>query len=278
MKIDLNKVISQYSVSNLEIDGIYKLTIPKGSKDLNRRTMKGGCGIVVPVRGKAKFTLDKHHYYLESGRILFAGSNIPLDKMVLGDSEWEYFLLHYKIIEESKKSKTPLSKMHFVVDIDKVYCSEIYNYMRQMIQYQNSGGVLDKLKSKTKLYSVIDTIFQYAKESLSSSENELIQKIIIYIHDNFNKYITVGNLANKINMDSKQFYYIFSKIVGISPKQYLIQYRINHAKYLLLQENYSINEIAKMVGYEDAFNFSRIFKKHTGLAPSFFRKRFGKNP
>nr|WP_279380102.1 AraC family transcriptional regulator [Sporosalibacterium faouarense] len=147
-----------------------------------------------------------------------------------------------------------------------------------MIQYQNSGGVLDKLKSKTKLYSVIDTIFQYAKESLSSSENELIQKIIIYIHDNFNKYITVGNLANKINMDSKQFYYIFSKIVGISPKQYLIQYRINHAKYLLLQENYSINEIAKMVGYEDAFNFSRIFKKHTGLAPSFFRKRFGKNP
>ena len=59
---------------------------------------------------------------------------------------------------------------------------------------------------------------------------------------------------------------------GTSPIKFVQNIRINKAKQLLIDENVSINKIAFECGYNDAFYFSRIFKKVTGVTPSEYRK------
>ncbi|EGO8073496.1 helix-turn-helix transcriptional regulator, partial [Enterococcus faecalis] len=56
----------------------------------------------------------------------------------------------------------------------------------------------------------------------------------------------------------------------VGPINYLIQIRLNHAKELLKNDSLSVKEVAKTVGYEDAYHFSKLFKKYYGKSPSQF--------
>ena len=64
----------------------------------------------------------------------------------------------------------------------------------------------------------------------------------------------------------------FKRYMGVTPMQYVTSIRINKAKELLKNTNYSIQEISGLVGYENPLYFSRIFRKQIGCSPSGYRK------
>ncbi len=68
---------------------------------------------------------------------------------------------------------------------------------------------------------------------------------------------------------ASHFHKLFHETTGMSPISWIHQQRIEHAKHLLLQPaKISIKEVAFACGYTDAYYFSRIFRKHTGMSPS----------
>ena len=70
---------------------------------------------------------------------------------------------------------------------------------------------------------------------------------------------------------------IFKSEMGESPIHYLIRVRMEKAKALLESgASLSIGEIAEKVGYEDAYHFSKLFKKTYGVSPSKMRKSLGR--
>ena len=78
--------------------------------------------------------------------------------------------------------------------------------------------------------------------------------------------ITVSQIAQNIGLDRHYLVRIFHASMGISVQEYLIQVRMEHAKKLLT-EGRSVGETAAFVGYNDVFNFSKMFKKYTGESP-----------
>lgn len=62
-------------------------------------------------------------------------------------------------------------------------------------------------------------------------------------------------------------------MTGVSPINYLILIRLQQARQLLMTEEYPIKEIARAVGYEDAYHFSKSFKKQYGVSPSALRQK-----
>ena len=83
--------------------------------------------------------------------------------------------------------------------------------------------------------------------------------------------ITVEELADKLNITRKELDKVFSTVLNISPKKYIIQVRINKALTALRKTNKSIAEIAKSVGYANQFYFAKEFKRITGKTPSEYR-------
>ena len=65
---------------------------------------------------------------------------------------------------------------------------------------------------------------------------------------------------------------MFKSYVGVGFADYLSEKRLNYAKHLLLESDYSINDIALMSGFSSVHYFSRIFKASLDVTPSAFRK------
>lgn len=90
----------------------------------------------------------------------------------------------------------------------------------------------------------------------------------------FSKNTNISGYAEMFNISVSYFIHLFTQQFGVSPYQYLLNIRMSQAKYLLTETNMPINDIADNIGYDDPFYFSRIFKKHIGVSPSAYRKKF----
>jgi len=97
--------------------------------------------------------------------------------------------------------------------------------------------------------------------------NEQIQKVIELIHKNFRSKRNVNEYAKLCNISTCWFIHCFKAYTGMTPQQYITAIRITKAKDLLLYSSFNITEIASIVGYDNPFYFSRIFKKNTALSP-----------
>ena len=96
---------------------------------------------------------------------------------------------------------------------------------------------------------------------------------VTYFNENYNQDISIENYAQTRGMSVSWFIRNFKKYTGMTPMQFIVSLRVNNAQILLEQTNYSIYEIAKIVGYDDQLYFSRLFRKQKGVSPSQYRKR-----
>lgn len=110
-----------------------------------------------------------------------------------------------------------------------------------------------------------------AKGVQSVSTETRVQAIADMIEENPQSNLTIVELARAANLSTSRFSELFRKVIGISPKQYSQQMRIEKAQRLLSQRKLCIHEISEKVGITDAHYFSRIFNKKTGMSPSEYR-------
>ena len=101
-----------------------------------------------------------------------------------------------------------------------------------------------------------------------------ISKSLAYLHKNFPNNITVTELAGKIGLSPSRYSSVFKEYMGLSPQQYLINYRLQKAKDLLRHTNLSIKHIASLVGFNDQLYFSKLFKKYEKVSPLHYKQKF----
>ena len=100
-----------------------------------------------------------------------------------------------------------------------------------------------------------------------------IARVIEQLRLYYYRHWSVDELADLAGCSTVHFFRSFRKATGISPMQYLLRQRMNHAQRRLAESKDSVKQIAEQVGYLDQFHFSREFKRCTGLAPKPFRAR-----
>jgi AraC-like DNA-binding protein len=275
--MSINDLLLQYAKANIELHGIYHLTVPPKRKVLAQTTMPGVCGLLFPIRGKARFTLCKETYLLEPGVILHAGSAMELDKEVVGTESWEYMLLHYKVANEEEGAQS-LLKTHFLLKIFQDQSREMMQILQRLEELAEKTDERSLLSKKMLIYRLLSVLMDLADMRLDLTPRDPMDEVINYIHENLDKNLAVSELAESFSCNKKQFSYQFQKRVGIAPKKYIMKVQMNRAKELLSDSQISIIEVANRIGYEDSLHFSRIFKQNFGTSPSIYRRQLGKNP
>lgn len=84
--------------------------------------------------------------------------------------------------------------------------------------------------------------------------------------------LTVSELASLCNISEAYFRRVFAKNYGMSPKEFLIDIRINKAKQLLAEGALKINTVAAECGFSNQYHFCRTFKEKTGQTPTEYMK------
>jgi len=109
-----------------------------------------------------------------------------------------------------------------------------------------------------------------SKQKLSGRSH--LHPVILFIEDNYNKNITLKDMAEVINVTPQHLCRLFKQNYGTRPFDYLIRYRLQKAKELILSlANPSIKTVSIEVGYNDTSYFCAIFKRYEGLSPTEFK-------
>lgn len=94
-----------------------------------------------------------------------------------------------------------------------------------------------------------------------------------YFTENYSNDINIEEYARSRGMSISWFIRCFKKYTGTTPMHYIVSVRISNAQLLLETTQYSVSEIARIVGYDNPLYFSRLFRKQKGFSPSQYRKK-----
>ena len=95
---------------------------------------------------------------------------------------------------------------------------------------------------------------------------------VMFISQNYMLPITVEDIADRLNLDRSYFGKVFKDVMGQSPQEFLIRYRMGKAAEFLKTSGMPVGEISAKVGYPNQLHFSRAFKNVYGMSPRLYRQ------
>ncbi|MCL7746176.1 response regulator transcription factor [Halalkalibacter alkaliphilus] len=104
-----------------------------------------------------------------------------------------------------------------------------------------------------------------------SSDNELMERAISYIHQHYTEELTLQKVADHIHISRNYFSILFKQYSDQKFIDYVINLRINKASELLLNTTLKVYEVAQQSGFKDVKYFSKLFKRMTGHSPIDYR-------
>jgi transcriptional regulator GlxA family with amidase domain len=101
-----------------------------------------------------------------------------------------------------------------------------------------------------------------------------VQTVLAFIEANYQRKITLSEMADAVNLSIWRFAHVFKSELGISPERYLTLFRLTRAKQYLETGFRSIKEIAALVGISDVSHFTKSFKNNYRQTPTEYRTAF----
>ncbi len=126
---------------------------------------------------------------------------------------------------------------------------------------------------KSSLYFLCSEIFREISDRNTSGSTAAVREVIRRIRENYCEPLRIDELIAETGFSRGFFHRRFLTETGMTPGQFIASLRMERAKDLLSFTGTPIGEIGALCGYPDSVYFSRVFRSHTGMTPSAYRRR-----
>jgi AraC-like DNA-binding protein len=230
--------------------------------------------IHVIISGRGCFTVNGHTHILEAGQGFLICPGQIVSYKADSIKPWKYSWVGF----HGLKAGQILKRAGLSLD-----CPTFYYYENDLLVESLDKMIVEARSQQSSDLMLSGLLYQFlarlvhrtqSREPVAykNSDSTLyVSKAVEYIEKNFSGYLSVGGIANYLKIDRSYLSTLFSRHLGISPRVFIINYRINKACELLNNPLLSIGDVARSVGYEDPLQFSKTFKKEKGVSPSRFR-------
>lgn len=244
---------------------------------------------VVVKKGVAKLFFLDNSIELSVGEGVFVNSNslhqikpvIPGSTVVsiVFDST---LVSGHRLSTIDKKYVSPVldSGIEFLLlESNMKWSSDIITKLLEIYNAYENGDFGYELSIKNSICSIWLALACNAIPNLSLAsrsnrhQDERIKTMLEYVHSNFSSDISLGDIADTVNISKSECCRCFKKHLNTSPFKYLMQYRIVKSLNLLKNTDKPVTEIMSLVGFNDASYFSKIFKRFTNKTPFEYRKQ-----
>lgn len=237
-----------------------------------------GIGIISFLKGSGKFIINDYEYLVDSSNYLVvsAGSvvSISIEKnstpiMLFFATNRLNILEDFSILEQTHidHSDGVLNSLSSIYSLSTSCAS--FQALKADLLCQN---LLERFGEKLNLAKEEARSLPLKKRNSVIDVYKRLDHTRELMNVNYSKSLPLEFLASKAAMNPKHFLRMFKYAFGITPRQYIIQIRLNRAQELLLSSK-NVSDVSRAVGYESISSFSWLFKQRFGFNPTDFRSQ-----
>ncbi len=239
----------------------------KGRK-VERPNGRGDYLLFYVAKGSAYFYLDKEVELKEGSFVIFK----PFEKQIHVQKDYnvsEFYYVHFNV-----DSQVELSNFKSSTPYNVKASSKIRDLFEEIITELQSKQPFYEKMCVLKLFNLL-TLLERKSQKETTIKGRYVDKISFVIQkmnkEYYNNY-SLDEYAKMCNLSKYHFLRIFKEIVGLTPIEYRNEIRLEHAKELLTDTDYSIEEICETLGFSSNSYFCETFKKRFLKSPSQYRK------
>lgn len=253
--------------------GVFESALSFGENDRTseRTSLCYELELYVSGKGMSVITNQNHKEIPhEKGTLLFFNPGVKR----YSTDHFTCFFIHLDIDKETAKILTRLPLASKVINY-KAY----KKCFTDVIQLSQMKSVANDFRIQSKLYELfymmIDNaeVMERREKSNDNTDLQLITDAIKFIEGNYQKNLTLQNIADSARLSPTYFHKLFKIHTGVTPRAFLLRIRLANAKMYLLTTSKSLEEIVELCGFSSLSYFDSIFKKNVGMTPSEFRKQ-----
>ena len=199
------------------------------------------------LSGKGTFKTPRGEYRLENGDAFLIKPGEVTVYEADAETPWEYVWLGFR--------GNLAGEFDVVSDVFS-YAPSIVSCIDEVLESDTGNEAL----AASAAYKL------YASLALDQNRADYPNRVKWYVNSHYMEDVTVAQIADTMGVNRKYLARIFKERYGVSMQQFIITKRLHEAKKLL-KRGFNVEEAARMVGYGDAFSFSKAFKKQYGTSP-----------
>jgi AraC-like DNA-binding protein len=121
------------------------------------------------------------------------------------------------------------------------------------------------------LYHFLSTFLYPDRHFSSTDDKDMVEETILFMREKLDCRFTVEDFGARYQLSASHFSSLFRQSTGMSPIEYFLHLKVQKSCQLLFNTNIKIKDVAKEIGYDDPYYFSRLFKKMMGMSPDRYR-------
>jgi AraC-like DNA-binding protein len=255
----IETLIDAYHSGSLIIHNAVAVDISPTRPTLDYQTITSA--FMFPISGEARIYLNNKVFLAKPGKMIYIPYATKIKVTVLSNEHFSYINLFHQLLER------PLFEMDLMNIFEDVY--KLLVKLVTLCQSTKSEELFQKNIGMQKLFTLLQNQIMAPK----ICDYAIVKDLIHYMNTHYGEDINLEKLAALAGLKKSKISYLFKKYTNKRPIDYLIHYRIKKALELLETTDLLICEVAERVGYQDPFYFSRLFKRHTGIAPTALRQQ-----
>lgn len=230
------------------------------------------------VDGKGEFNIQGQRFPVKANDFVIINPQVEHTELSSPDEPLEYIVLGIRGLSFS--NLTPVSEGGHPFSFFNLRDEQkdILRYLNAMVQEATSQSMSYELVCHNLLEILLIKILRHQHFDLEVGKQSKATKDISFIKHYLETYyhesIQLEDLASMTHLSRFYISHSFKKEIGMSPMEYLIDIRIKESKILLRTTNYSISQVADIVGFTTPTYFSKQFRKSTGISPTDYREQF----
>lgn len=192
---------------------------------------------------------------------------------------WVYCWLGFHGLQAEKAVDKIGFNHRYVIDLS---CQETVRAGIEEIVRWPQITFLNEMRRASVFYRILAVLVEEHEKSLVVTHKKNTEKdypsdvyvraTLDFIHNHYNERIKIDEIADYIGITRGHLTNSFKKRTGMSPQQFLINFRLENAAHMLVvQKERTIAEVAEDCGYDDGMSFSKAFKQKYGMSPKEFR-------
>lgn len=150
--------------------------------------------------------------------------------------------------------------------------------LEQLLAHADAGTLADSMRLSCAMHSLFCALVDAAAAPARGDYGADVAAVVEFIRGHYAEPVTLDDMLGAAHVSKYYLIRRFRRIMGTTPYNYLMAYRINHAKRLLRATPQPVAAVAERCGFQDASNFIAQFKKYTGQTPAAYRRDFAAAP